>query len=61
MKKKIPNYTYVECEECNRRGTPRCRHKGKRWNLCVIPGCMELVEDAPKYRIAKQKENCDGE
>ena len=44
-----PNYTYVECERCNRRGTPKCRRKGERWGLCVIPGCMELVEDAPKY------------
>lgn len=45
----LPNYTYVECERCNRRGTPKCRRKGKRWGLCVIPGCMELVADAQKF------------
>lgn len=49
QKPNTPNYTYVECERCNRKGTPRCRHKGKRWGLCVIPGCMELVENAPRF------------
>ena len=45
----LPNYTYVECARCNSRGTQRCRRKGKRWGLCVIPGCMDLVEDAPRF------------
>lgn len=45
----LPNYTYVECERCNRRATPKCRRKGKRWGPCVIPGCMELVENAPRF------------
>lgn len=52
MRKEImkkPNYTYVECARCNRKGTPRCRRKGKRWGSCVIPGCMELVENAPRF------------
>lgn len=46
---KKPNYTYIECHLCNRKGTPRCRRKGYRWSPCVIRGCMELVEDAPKF------------
>lgn len=45
----LPNYTYVECERCNRKGTPKCRRKGKRWGSCVIPGCMELVDNAPRF------------
>jgi hypothetical protein len=49
QKPNTPNYTYVECERCNRKGTPRCRRKGKRWGLSVIPGCMELVENAPRF------------
>ena len=47
--RRTPNYTYVECARCNRKGTPRCRRKGGRWGLCVIPGCMELVEDASQF------------
>ena len=48
-RKDSPNYTYVECERCNRKGTPKCRRKGRRWGLCVIPGCMELVENAQRF------------
>ena len=51
-----PNYTYVECARCNRKGTPRCRRKGKRWGSCVIPGCMELVENAPRFIEVDGKE-----
>ena len=47
------NYTYVHCDDCARRGTPRCRHKGKRWSYAVIPGCMVNVEDAGTYMKAK--------
>lgn len=51
------NYTYVECRECARYGTPKCPHKRKHWGPSVVPGCMIPVECAGDYRKAKEKEN----
>lgn len=50
-------YTYVECRECVRRGTPKCPHRRKRWNPSVIPGCTVPEEFTGDYRKAKEKEN----
>lgn len=49
------NYTYIKCEDCARRGTPRCRRKGYKWSSCVIPGCMIDVEDEVHYRKSESE------
>lgn len=43
------NYTYIKCDDCARRGTPKCRNRGERWSRSVVPGCMVRVEDAGSF------------
>ena len=53
------NYIYIKCDDCSRRGTPKCRHKGKRWPACVIPGCCVKVEDADSFMKQKSKQEAE--
>lgn len=55
------NYTYIKCEECNRRGTPTCRHKGERWSYSVIHGCMVEVESAWEFLKTNKKQEAKAE
>lgn len=53
------SYTYIKCEDCARRGTPKCRHRGERWSFSVVPGCMVRVEEAGSF--LKQKPEAKSE
>lgn len=50
-------YTYVECHECVRYGTPKCHHKRRHWSPSVVHGCTVPEEYAGEYREVKEKEN----
>jgi len=55
------NYTYIKCEDCARRGTPKCRRNGERWSQSVIPCCMVKVEDADAFLKPKPKQEAKAE
>ena len=49
------SYTYIKCDDCARRGTPKCRNKGERWSSAVVPGCMVKIEDVGSFLKPKPK------
>lgn len=50
---------YIKCEDCARRGTPKCRHKGEKFSSAVVPGCMVKIEDAGSFLKPKPKAKAD--